>query len=114
MHARLFDVTAPRIERGNVVARCRVIGAAGHPPSVRLDGHVAETGSRFLIAPGTLECAEFLVQFDQRSLAKRVVAGRDVFEFAAILDVSRVLCPAQVVHVPEACVGTDDEQPFGS
>ena len=58
--------------------------------------------------------ADLLMQLDHRAFAQRVVARVHPLQFAAKLGVGRIVIPAQVVHVAEARVRADDQQPFGT
>ena len=94
MLARMFEVTAPRVERCQVVARRRIVGSAGNAPLVGIDRHVAEAIRPFLIVTRTLKRAEFLVQLDQRPLPERVIAAGQLLQLAPVLHVRQIVVAA--------------------
>ena len=107
-----LDVVAQRVQRGQVVARERVVGPGGQTAIERLDGAVAEGAGFLLGAEPEVGRRQLLVHLDDRPIAQRVIGERQEIELAAVLPDRVLVLPAQVVHVAEPGVRADDDQPL--
>ena len=103
------DVSALRVNGSDVVPRGGIVGAGSNAAVVGGDGEVAESDRLVRLASCGVQGAQFLLQLDQRPLAKGVVAGRHECELPPVLDERGVVISPQVMDVAEACVRTDDQ-----
>jgi hypothetical protein len=114
MLARVLDITAPRIHGGDVIARGRIVGTGGDATRVGLNREIAEAYRVGPLAAGVMHRADLLMQLDHRSFAQGVVARIHPLQLAAELGERRIVVTTQVVHVAQARVRADDQQPFGT
>ena len=106
----LVRLSAQGVDGGDVVARERIVGAAGGQCRVHLQRAV-EMPCRFRgVAEAMMRRSHLHVDLDHGPILERVIGGADERQPALVLAQRLLVAPLQVVDISEAGVGADHLQ----